>query len=503
MGMLGSFWSRSVAEKTKNEVRAIATLAANAPALRRLVLPMQTLTNASVATVENVRVPFLDGDFLVVGPDLTNLWRTSLQLPDGTPLRILRRNLDSSTPISQVLLGANGRPLGRHNGFLLGVLAAEDEGFTGSETLYVLPLPDGLTPVVIATKTPDRVLVQGIDFETGPNHIILRESPSSLFFAGGFTVLIGLCKVRAPYDFLRQVNGHTYGSTFIAAYYKGSGSAASFERAAAQACGLLVTEVDDTLLAVQRLSPTAVRYVFLRAGVYDVGYPHEQLSPGTNYARGHIVSNGFRLVSGGAPGWLRRASGERALRVDAATAVPGSYLMPQLVTAYYVEVGSDAAAGGARLAIPHARVQLRASEQALLGLWSRQQNHEKHHGVFLADVIGLSPSAPKVAFDMHQVLENFYQARLLLLLPEFEAFPPSFALRLQEFVRRETPMGACVLVADDPPPDLEQAGAYQPQEALEGSISYVTGPDNPVPGGLFYDPYLLAYDGEVLAYIGV
>jgi len=491
MGMLGSFWSRVATERTKGEVRAVATLAANAPALRRLDMPMQKLIRERQSTVENIRVPFLDGDFVVVGPELAKVWRTSLQLADGSALKIVRRDLSVTTPKSQVLIGSSGRPLGAHNGFLLTVTAAE-EGLTGSEMLYVLPLPDRLTPIVIATKFQDRVLVQGIDFETGPNYIILRESPGDLFAAGGFTVLTGLWRNGMPYDFTMQVNGDTYGSTFIASYYRGSGSVTSFERAAAQACGLLVLEVDDTLVDSQLVNPGVRRYTFLKSGVFDVDYPHKTLTPGTDYARGHIVSNGFRIATGGATGWLRRTVGTRAVILDGAMTVRGLYLMPEMVTAYHTETG----VGG----MPHARVQFRATETALLAAWSLQKNHELTHGAYLSTAINMTADLPKVAFDMHQMLEDFYKSRLMLLLPEFDGFPASFTNRLLEFVAREKPMGACVLVAANPSDDIPASGSIQPSTTLDGLYGYgaVTGFETS--GGLSYAGEFLGYYNEVLAY---
>lgn len=491
MGMLGSFWSRAVTERTKGEVRAVATLAANAPTLRRLDLPMQKLIRERQSTVENIRVPFLDGDFVAVGPDLTSVWRSSLQLADGSALQIVRRNLSVTIPKSQLLIGSNGRPLGAQNGFLLTVTAAE-EGLTGSEMLYVLPLPDRLTPIVIATKSPDRVLVQGIDFETGPNYIILRESPGDLFLAGGFTVLTGLWRNGMPYDFTMQVNGDAYGHTFIASYYKGSGSVTSFERAAAQACGLLVLEVDDTLVAASTIAPGGIRYVFEKSGVFDVDYPHARLTPGLTYAKGHIVSNGFRIATGSASGWLRRTLGSKAVVLDGAMTVRGLHLMPEMVTAYHTETGD----GGT----PHARIQFRATEDALLAAWSIQKNHELSHGEYLATTLGMTSNRPKMAFDMHQLLENFYKSRLLLLLPEFDGFPSSFNYRLLEFVAREKPMGACVLVASEPGVDIPSAGSIQPAGALEGLYSYSAPSSTPPSGGLSYDGFLLAYNNEVLVY---
>lgn len=490
MGLLGSFWSRAVTESTKSQARAIATLAANAADLRRLDVPFQKMSSESYVTVDRVRVPFLDGDFVYVGTDLTASWRSTLGLEDGTTLQIVRRDLSYPVPKSQLLIGSNGRPLGMDLGHLLAVTAGQ-EGETGIDSLYIIPIPAHLTPIVIATRFPDHVLVQGIDFETGPGYIIMRESPGEVFNAGGFTVLTGYQDLRLPYDFTMQVNGPAFGHQFIASYYKGSNSRASFERAAAQACGMLVLEEDDTLVQAFRLSDDTTRYVFLKRGVTDVSYPHEALEPGRDYVKGHIVSNGFRIVSGSTAGWLRRAVGDRTVSLTGVTSIPDTYLPAEMLTAYHSESGAS----------PHARVVIRGTEASLLAYWWRQKQHELSTGLYLSDTIGMTAEQPRVAIDMHALIETFYGRRLLLVLPELGGAHPSYLYRLKEFVMREKPVGAAVLFAEEPV-DLPPTGFYQPGGTIDGIVIY-SPPTGDIPfGALEYDGHLLEYDAGILTYVG-
>jgi hypothetical protein len=491
MGRLGSFWSRVVNSETKDQARVIATLAANAPDLLRLNVPVTKMVGGRRALVHRMRVPFLDGDFVFIGPDLTNVWRTTLGLADGTTLGIVRRWASDQLPKSQLLVGYNGRPLGTGLGHLLAVAEAE-EGAASIESLYVVPIPSGVTPIVIATRHTDRVLVQGIDFETGSGYIIMRESPGEMFFPGGFTILVSTVELRMPYDFTMQVNGPSYGSAFVSAYYKGALSVSSFERAAAQAAGLLVLEQDDTVVSVRRLTGGLTRYVFQNAGAIDVDYPHVELEAGSDYQRGFIVSNGFRVISGTAPGWLRRASGEHTLLVEGAVSIPDLYLPPGLVTAYYAETG----AGGK----PHTRIHLQGTPTNLDALWSFQRNHELKTGEYLADVINLSEERPRVVFDLHTVLENFYGPRLLLVLPGLGGAHQSYLNRLHEFIRREKPIGSAVLLAKEPV-GLDPAGTYEPYDPLPPTIFYGNPPTLPF-GALVYDEFLFGYSGEILVYQG-
>lgn len=497
MGMLGSFWSRVVTSKAQAEARAIATQSTNAPGLRRLEMPVRKLLSERASPVENVRVPFLEGDFVFIGPDMVAGWRSEFEAPAGTAFRIVRRDLSDPVPRSQLLLGSNGRPLGENLGGLLSVFASED-GMTGMESLYVLPLPPGLNPIVIATRDEDRHLVQGIDFETGPGYMVMRESPGQTFFAGGFTVVYGTQAMRLPYSYTMQINGDAYGHAFVAAYYRGACSLASFERAAAQAAGLLVLEQDDTLVSASPLaSPVAeiTRYVFLKAGAVDVSYPHRKLTPGSDYAKGTIVSNGFRVVGAGGEGWLRRAADGRTLSLDGVLSVANLYLPHGLTTAYQVETG----AGGK----PHARLQLIGSPSDLLALWSLQKNHELRHGEYLATQIGMNATEPRVSFDMHGMLESFYGNHLLLVLPELTGAPANHLSRLLEFVRREKPLGAAVLVAAEPT-NLDPPGTWAPAGALVNDVYGYTPTDHSVipDGALVYQGDPLAYEGEILVYVG-
>ena len=93
MGRLGSFWSRAASPATKEQARTIATLAANAPDLIRLGVPVSKMSSERRAVAHRIRVPFLDGDFVFVGPDLSDVWRSTLGLADGTYLKVVRRQL--------------------------------------------------------------------------------------------------------------------------------------------------------------------------------------------------------------------------------------------------------------------------------------------------------------------------------------------------------------------------------------------------------------------------
>ncbi len=490
MGLLGSFWSRVATEDTRSQARALATLAANVPELRRLDVPMQKLSSTRSAMVERVRVPFLDGEFVYVGEDMARAWRQTLGLDDETTLVAVRRDLGTEIPRSHIIHGADGRPLG----FGLGHLLTVEEGVGGLgslDSLYILPIPSDLTPIIIATKFQDRVLLQGIDFETGPGYLVMRESPGELFFAGGFTVLAGMLELRLPYDFTMQVNGPAFGHTFIAAYQKGSVSQGSFEKAAAQACGLLVLEADDTLLMATRLTAEITRYIFQNLGVVDIDYPHAALEPGRDYGKGFLVGNGFRVMSGQTSGWLRRAVGDRTVSVEGVTSVPNLYLPPGMALAYYAEEG-DA---------PHARVHLQGNELSLVAYWALQRQHERLTGLYLADTIGMTAERPRVTVDMHALIETFYGKRLLLVLPELDGAPASYKKRLSEFVLREKPVGSAVLIAEEPT-DIPDAGTFEPDGPISGFVVY--DPITEIPyGALDYDGFLLAYDNEILAHVGL
>lgn len=438
MGMVGSFWSRSVTDDTKDQARAVVSLAANAAGLQRAETPMRKLAGSRRTVVENVSVPYLEGEFTYTGPNPNDFWRSNYTI-EGTSYPVVR---------------------------------LEPEGYQG-EPRYAVPIPAGLSPVVIAARQADRSLVCGIDFESSPGFITLRESPGDVFFAGSFTVLSGYQDLPLPYNYSLHLNGSPRGHAFVAAYYRGAGSVVSFERAAAQAAGLLVLEQDDKLLYKRQLTSTVVRYVFAVGGAEDVDYPHAPLVTGREYPRGYIVSAGFRVTAASTSGWLRRAGGAGTVSLDGALPVKGLSLPDARIHVDYSAVDATGR--------PHARLYFAGEYNARVALWEAQRQHELLTGVFLSDMLGLGPTNPTGLVDFHAILETYYGDRLLLLRPGLDAAPAVYRQRLDEFVTREKPLGSVVLVL--------VAAAQVPDVVF------------PIPSnGLSYNGEPMGYNGEPLVY---
>lgn len=450
MGLLGSFWSRVVDEKTKTKAREVSRLSTAVPSLRGLEKHASKLLSRTHASVSEVVVPYLDGEYVHIGQDFAKKWRTEFQLPDGQHFQITRQVV--GTPSSSLVVSATGRPLGVGIDNLL-VVKTPREITASLVSLYVLPLPTGLTPTVIATREEGRWLIHGIDFEAGDGYLILRESPSDLFHAGSFTVTHGKQRVGNPYNFTMQVSDEARGHDFVAAYYRGASSVTSFERAAAQAAGLVVLPAADTLKAVHVVADGVTRYVFAAAGVVDVDYPHIPLAVGGSYPRGSIISDGFRIVGGNGAGWLRAAAGTQSVRMDGACAVSGLLLSPADVNVTYAHVGESGK--------PHARVGLQGSVSTLALFHEAQRQHELTHGVYLSDQIGLTVSNPTVTINYHALLETFFGNRLLLVVPSVGRPNSDYLRRLEDFVQREKPLGSVVvtlLAATEPLPNLTYNG---------------------------------------------
>ncbi len=466
MGMIGTFWSRSVTDQTKREARALVSLAANASGLQQLETPMRKLISARRVAVENVPVCFVDGEFVYIGPDTMDAWRSEA-LVDGETFRVVRFDPASTAPVRALLLTTNGRLLVA--GGLALTSQPDSAGYRDAEALFVVPVPAGLTPVTIAGR--DTILINGIDFESGPGYIVMRDSPADTFAIGGFTVLQGFLDLPTPYNFTMQLNGAPYGHQFVAVYYRGASSAGSFERAAAQAAGLLVLEQDDTLIHKCPLSPDVTRYVFAAAGPIDVAYPHHALDELVEYPRGYIVSNGFKVATATGGGWLRNAAAGATLSLDGVLPVKGLALHDGKVYADFLEI-----TGGK----PHVRLHFAGNASARIALWAAQKAHELLTGVYLSDSLGITPTSPSRMLDFHTLLENFYGARLLLLLPGMEGAPVGFLDRLLEFATRESPLNSVLLIAT------------APQAA----------PTIPGPQLLSYGDLLWSLDGSIISYSG-
>lgn len=485
MGRLGSFWGRSVAKESQDQARTIASLAANSKGLAELGKPLSTVTRERRTLSFRRVVPFMDGNFVCVGESFPANNKDSITLTDGRTLQVTKVISRPGGVNSRITSGCDGRLLGEGLEEQM-ISSADYEASADVSSLFLLPIPKNVYPVLIETTDPARILVSGIDFEVGDGYVVMRESPSALLPSGGFVSSVAIEELPMPYDFLTQVNGATSGSKFVTAYCKGSWSASSFEKAAAQACGLFVVEEVDTLLSSLVLPSGSRRYVFLNAGTVDIDYPHSHLTPGTDYPAGFIVGADFRVVTGSEPGWLRRAAGVSTLLISDAVSLKGIYLPSASVSGYYVETG----AGGK----PHARLQLIGSEADLRVLWAKQLHHERETGLFLSDVIDMTPSRPRVTVDFHAMLEGFYGNRLLLIKHGLLGADLEYLRRLKEFVSREKPAGAVVLIEDLAPAGIPAPGTFEPTDPLGGEIINY--------GDSHYESDAMSYLGRGMSYGG-
>ncbi len=430
LGMTGSFWARQITPEAREQARVVTSLMANSGGLQRMDEPINQLLSQRRVLVENLVVPYLEGDVAFVGPDLFDYFRGVLGLEEGATIRLAK--LTDRTIVDP----GPGTP----NGLFVASVGDESD-FPGTEPLHLVPMPEGLVPLVIGTRVKDVVLVSGIDFEAREGFIVMREAPGRLFTAGGIVVLTGSKELPAPYNYTNHVDGRPYGNRFTSFYQRTSQSKTSFECAAAEAAGMLVLPVTDTVVLADAIDG-GTRYVFAILGVIDILYPHAPLTPGASYQAGHIVTDRFAIMArdGADYGWVSRATADSgSYSLDGVLPTKGLTLPVGQVYADWTEQ-----TGGK----PHLRLHLTGSGGALDAFWLAQKEHELRTGNYLSDALGVTTEDAARFVDFASLLASYYGDMLLVVRLGMDYADPAYKDRLLRFLQREKPIGSVMLISD-------------------------------------------------------
>lgn len=435
LGLLGTFWARQVDADTKAKAGAVATVAGGADSLMKLDVVKSYAANERRTLVRNVELPFVDGDFAVVGTDFEAYTR-SVIIENGSQRLLAYRdpampgNTTTAYPhkLSRLPIEFSAR---------LATLPLPE----GDSTWYLLPIPENLSPILIAGSDPSEVLTSGIDFLVRRGYIAMRTNPGEVFKSGYVRVLLAYQNVPPPNSYSLSANDDRFGNKFIAEYFAKSQSLKSFRMAAAEYCGLFVLPEDDLLMQKHDAGEGRIVYVWANLGAVAIDYPHQPLKLGAIYLKGYIVSGRFTLQTlrehgtGFASEKLRlqvpRVSLDGCLPVKGMSYLPG-------VSINFVWV----AEGQGQLYLEENELGVR--EQ----FWEAQRNHELREGVSLADELGLTSENSPMLVDFGALLETFYGQRLAILV--FDELPAPMGLRLKQFLAQHSPTGCTLLTAEIP-----------------------------------------------------
>ena len=400
-GRTGSFWERQVDQTTKDRMRLLCGLAGSAEQLQRLDVTAAYAAGLGSVLVEGVSFDFIDGNFAHVGSDFEAYTRFDSVVTGEIYARRDPANVGrsaSDTPRAHALSDLEDDFLAS-----LGTFGVTSDWF-------LIPVPAGMSPILIESKLPGVTLVAGVDFTAHPGYIALRDSPGEVFNAGRVSVQLAIQQVDQPNSFVLESPLPRRGNSRIAEYAKNTQSVAAFRRAAAEYCGLFVLPCDDLVLS-SRIVGGATIYVFATSGAVTIDYPHDALLAGHAYRSGHVVSGRFQfLTASDGYGTVNDAGGttQQEVSLDGVLPIKGlSWTAGTSVSLSSTESGPDG-----RL---HAKMALTGSAEANGALAHLQKAQELATGVFLSDAFPKPASGPWTV-DFGDILEQFYQGRYVLVV---------------------------------------------------------------------------------------
>lgn len=440
IGRLGSFWARQVDASTRGKATELSRTAGLSGRLSAVDAAAAYCAAEREVTVFDTTFNFTDGVFATVGQDLQAFDHVAMGA-DVTTLRDPARPglVDSSAARPHALAGGLQAPSG------IALPLGTD--------WFILPVPSGMFPLLISTRTPGIKLVRGMDFFAYEGFIALRANPADVFDAGVVHVPVAQVRNQMPNAFPLRGDLARSSNRWLAEYQKQSHGAPCFRRAAAEYCGMWVLTQDDVVLGI-RASGDATTYLMAAAGPRVVDYPHQPLQIGTSYPAGTVVGPLFRV---GPPQW-----GEVAGDIITAEAVsyqlPGAYgavfsldgILPvkgiTWDTSTSVRVSSSGAAAVVGSTATAVEWHFGGDPAALARFNNAQRYHELGTTHFLSQELGdVNGFTGYKYVDFSAILSEYYGDRLLVCV--FGAMPDTMRVALDEFLNACKPSGCVLLVA--------------------------------------------------------
>lgn len=434
-GKQGTLWERQVDPDTRNRLRGIVESAGGSALLASLDVTAAAVTRRPSVLAEDVYFQFNSGNFAVVGRQQREYVFASGEV-DEKRLHFAYREGEATTL-------EDGTPtiLARvSNDFMR---AIQSTNLTVDRDWYLVPIPRGVTPVVIEGKDADTFLVNGVDFIAHPGYIAMTDDPEQVLPVGVVRVNAAWVETVAPAVGSLMDPGRPGVGRYLAEYAKKSQSLLAFQRAAAEYAGLYVTQAPDVVLRVVDLGGGHTAYHLADAGVIEIRYPHIPLTVNQALPAGFIVSGRFEVVAsryGGTTNLKAMASASwgHPIRLDGILPVNGLTWDGRSG----VVIDSVSSGPGGK---PHLRLHFDGSEFNRGRLWEFQRLYELRTGAYLYDALS-GPALPSV-IDFWDLLETFYGAQLFLLL--FDDHSPRINVRLWRFATEQRPQGANMLLGND------------------------------------------------------
>lgn len=422
-------WSRQADRLTRARARAVASVTGNAGILRRLDVAASAVTDSSAEIVDDASFMFVDGNFAVIGHSLTDYDHVSVGSRDVAVRRTFGALHITPRPTPIAMLDSD---------FMAAIDGSENH-LPAGEDWYLVPVPLGITPIVIQGKEPNRLLVSGIDFTAHPGYIAMRYSPAEVLPTGLVRIVTGTLDVPRVDSYVISAPTDRRGGFWLSEYARKTQSLSAFKKAAAEYCGMFVFDAPDFVLGSHPV-PGGVVYVMASRGTVRIDYPHTALRVGGSVEKGHIVARRFEFLN--ASNYSRSIMSSvldtgASISLDGVLAVKGLSFSPGVpVLADYVNTSPEGK--------PHVRLHLSGALQTLQEFWGAQQRHERATGNYLFDDIFTEGEVTKEVF-LEGLLVDYYGGQIVLVV--VEAPTAEMGSRLATFVATHHPANVVVLMA--------------------------------------------------------
>lgn len=452
-GKIGSFWSEKLKGQSRQFAKALLSFSKITSATDELIQSMRNLSNNSNALMGNVVVSFTPRDVAVLGPDLQKRIITvyspeaskSLAFSSRYPAELPPVSLPSNTTLSEA--AKECLRLGSNNYISLNINTAEIDPdlnvLTEQDVLsnkYLVPIPDDLT--IIQIKTHDKTLLCGIDFEQSQGVLILNQQPSSLFPNHKIFAVSAIKRITNILNYSLAVEPVHGDLSRIAAYYRYTQSAKTFELAVARACDFFVFEHDSLLL---RASGNFYKRIYeFDTGTVAIDYPHDKLTVGATYKAGTVLGNIVEVITQNnlsETEWYTQVQWTQGLDMS----FLGPYknlVMPSGFISAHRPVGS-----------PHVQLSVTGDSWEKTHYWEQCALGESVTGEYLKDLDELdniSEGETKQVNGIALLFKYVLKEKAWVLKTRgIDFWSLELKNKFNQFVTREKPFGAVLLRQDD------------------------------------------------------
>jgi hypothetical protein len=435
----GDLWTRGVAEDSRKLVRDLSLFNEDTQVPARLQASQDWLLGAKEITEVHVTLQFKASDVLQIGADIQQ--RITTIFSDGVTSYVLLRippNYDLGLQGLEALRTENWLLIdslaGQYMFFPIGAGGVSNVSINPPDLYlrYLVPIEHGFRPAAIATLTRD--MVAGLDFLACDGFLVFNEPPETLFPDGRILVRAGRRSVDSLFSYTLRVDQPS-GVQHIANYYRNNQSAAAFQLAIAEACGLIVLPRTSLLNEILTFGNTT-RYIF-QEGVVDVCYPHPLLQLGVVYPKNLIIGNGVQVASATSSSgqWWQALDWSQGLCLDSLCQTKGLVIPNKNCRVWAASHDTDY----------HVRIDFQGAPAALNAFWAGVKESELATGIYLNRVIGLTSLSQQVFLNPL----NLYFTYLLgpkALVVQLNTPDGPYRQKALDFIHREKPVGSIVII---------------------------------------------------------